>query len=101
MAEGFVGREEEGTLLTLRVSPGARSNSIEGVYGDSALKIKVAAPPVDGKANDEVRRYLATLLDVPRSRLQIIRGLSSREKVVLIRDVAPDAVLNALSSRTA
>lgn len=101
MAEGFVSRKGGGTLLTLRVSPGARSNSIEGAYGDGVLKIKISAPPADGKANDEVRRFLARLLDVPRSRVEIVRGLSGRDKVVLIRDTDPDEVLGALLSRTA
>lgn len=100
MAEGFVSRKGDGTLLTLRVSPGAKSNSVEGAYGEGALKIKISAPPVDGKANEEVRRFLAGTLGVSRSRVEIVRGFTSRDKVVLVRDADPDAVLDALSSRT-
>lgn len=101
MGEGFVGRKREGTLLTLRVSPGAGSSSIEGIYGDKALKIRVAAPPVDGEANEEIRRFLAGMLRVPRARVEIVRGFAGRDKVVLVRDADPDEVLNAVSPRTA
>ena len=72
-------------LLNLRVSPGVGRSSIEGPYGQSALKLKVAAPPVGGKSNAEAERFLAELLGVPRSEVTVLRGASSRDKVVLLR----------------
>ncbi len=92
MSKGFFTPTKDGILLNLRVSTGARRTSIEGPYGEVALKLKVAAPPVDGKANAEVERFLAQSLGVPRSDVALIRGASSRDKVVLVRGAEPDTL---------
>jgi uncharacterized protein (TIGR00251 family) len=83
--KGFLTPARDGILLNLRVSPGAGRNSIEGPYGEHALKLRVAAPPVDGKANAELERFLAGLLGVSRSDVAVIRGSSGRDKVVLVQ----------------
>ena len=85
--KGFLTPAKEGILLNLRVSPGAKRTSIEGPYGENALKLKVASPPVDGRANAEVESFLAKSLGVPGSYVAVIRGTSSRDKVVLVRGV--------------
>ena len=85
--EGFLTPARDGILLNLRVSPGAKRTSIEGPYGENALKLKVASPPVDGKANAEVESFLAESLGIPGSYVAVIRGTSSRDKVVLVRGV--------------
>jgi uncharacterized protein len=85
VSKRFLRTAGEGTLLNLHVSPGAKSTSLEGLYGEGAIKLKVAAPPVGGKANAEVERFLSKLLDVPSSDVKIIRGASSRDKTVLVR----------------
>jgi uncharacterized protein len=51
VSRGPVTAAKGGTLLSLRVSPGAKRTEIEGPYGENAIKLKVAAPPLDGKAN--------------------------------------------------
>ncbi len=84
MSKGPVTSTEEGTRLNLRVSPGAKHTSIAGTYGDRAIRLKVAAPPADGKANAEVERFLASLLGIPRSEVTVTRGASSRDKVVVV-----------------
>ena len=71
------------TRLKLRVSPGARRPGIGGRYGD-AWKVRVAAPPEDGRANDAVLELLAKTLDVPRARLALVSGHSSRDKIVVL-----------------
>lgn len=73
---------------------------MSGNYGEGALKLRVAAPTVDGKANSEVCRYLAKLLGLPRSRVEIVRGAYGRDKVVLIRNVDPDDVRRTLATGT-
>lgn len=73
---------------------------MSGTYGEGSLKLRVAAPPVDGKANSEVCRYLARLLGLSPSRVEVVRGVSGRDKVVLIRDVDPDEVRRGLVSET-
>lgn len=68
--------------MALSVVPGARRSS--HVYEASGLKVRLAAPPVDGKANEELVRYLAQQLDIPRSRIAVVRGLTERRKSVLV-----------------
>ncbi|MCU1235366.1 MAG: hypothetical protein JWP63_3333 [Candidatus Solibacter sp.] len=72
--------------LTVRVHPRARRSEITGQLGD-AWKLSLAAPPVDGKANDECVRFFAEWASVPRSRVRIVMGLTSRTKVVEIDGV--------------
>ena len=59
MSNGFVISRDGGVLARLRVSPGAKSTELEGAYGVGALRLRVAAPPVGGKAKAEVERFLA------------------------------------------
>jgi uncharacterized protein (TIGR00251 family) len=72
--------------LTLRilVQPRASRSEIVGPHGD-ALKVRLAAPPVDGAANEELVRLLAREYKVPKSAIEIVAGLSSRRKTIRIR----------------
>jgi len=72
--------------LTVKVHPRAKRSALCGRLGE-AWKLALAAPPVDGKANDECIRYLAEFAGVPRSRVRIVMGLTSRLKVVEIEGV--------------
>jgi len=69
--------------LTVKVHPRARRSGIAGRFGE-AWKLDLAAPPVDGKANDECVRFFAELANVPRARVRIVTGATSRTKVVEI-----------------
>jgi len=71
----------EGTdlILKVQVQPRARHNELIGIQGD-ALKIRLAAPPVDGKANEQLQRFLADLFALPLTRINLISGASSRNK---------------------
>ncbi|MBD0357521.1 MAG: DUF167 domain-containing protein [Actinomycetota bacterium] len=95
--KGFLTPARDGILLNLRVSPGAKRTSIEGPYGENALKLRVASPPVDGKANAEVESFLAESLGVRGSNVAVIRGTSSRDKVVLVRGVEAATVREILT----
>ena len=90
-----------GVVLALSVVPGASRTELAGLHGD-ALRVRLSAPPVDGKANEALLAWLAEVLDVPRRRLSLLRGVSSRRKQVLV-DVEPACVLawldGALGSR--
>jgi uncharacterized protein (TIGR00251 family) len=70
-------------VLTLHVQPGAKRTEVAGQHGD-ALKIRLAAPPVDGKANAELLRYLADAFGVPLRQVKLVRGDASRRKLVRI-----------------
>ena len=69
--------------LTLHVQPGAARTEVSGTHGD-ALKVRLAAPPVDGKANAELLRFLAEAFGVPRRNVTLLRGELSRAKVVRV-----------------
>jgi uncharacterized protein (TIGR00251 family) len=86
-------------MIKLRVSPGAKCSSIEGAYGEDALRLRVAALPVDGKANAEAERFLAKMLGVPRSEVAVVRGASGRDKAVLVCGAAVGELREALSDQ--
>jgi uncharacterized protein (TIGR00251 family) len=87
---------EEGCALSLSIQPGARKSGFKGAQGD-AMKLAIAAPPVDGAANEALMVFLAEYFDVRRSRIEIIRGQSARSKVVLLRGALARDVLARLS----
>lgn len=69
--------------LELQVQPGAARDEIVGAHGDR-LKVRITAPPVDGRANRHLVDYLAASFGVPRSRVTLLRGTSGRAKTVQI-----------------
>lgn len=78
-------------VLTLHIQPGAKKTEIVGLHGE-ALKIRLAAPPVDGKANAALVAFLAKLCGVSRSDVALISGESARAKRVRIVGVAAEAL---------
>ena len=88
MAAGAWRREDGAALiLALHVQPGAKRTEVAGVHGEGAatrLKVRLAAPPVDGKANAELLRFLADAFGVPLRHVALLRGETSRQKVVRI-----------------
>ncbi len=98
MSRGYSTATRDGILLNLRVSPGAKHSAIGGPYGESAFKLKVAAPPAEGKANAEAERFLAELLGIPRSNVTVVRGASSRDKTVRVRGVGEEDMRKILSA---
>ncbi len=89
----------DGALVRLRVSPNAKTTGLQGPYGDAALKLKVAAPPVDGKANAEVERFVAERTGAAPSDVRVVRGLSGRDKTVFVSGVGAERVREVLTSR--
>jgi uncharacterized protein (TIGR00251 family) len=73
---------EKRLVLQIKVIPKSPRNEIVGYLDDGALKIKVAAPPERGKANDELCRFLARELDVPQRNVSVIQGHTSHQKRV-------------------
>jgi len=71
---------------SVRVHPRARRSAVTGRLGE-AYRLDLAAPPVDGKANEECVRFFAELAGVPRSRVRIVSGLTGRNKVVEVEGI--------------
>ena len=88
-------------VLTLHIQPGARHTEAVGLHGD-ALKIRLAAPPVEGAANTALLKFLAMTFGVPLSQVTLKHGVKSRRKVVEIRQTVsgPDALFKSTSSQT-
>ena len=85
------------TLLSIHVQPRASRNAFTGVY-DKAIKLAITAPPVDGKANAAVLKFLATFLHVKKKNLEISRGLQSRNKSILIAGLNMEDVRNKIEA---
>lgn len=79
----------QGYILKLHIVPGARQTMVAGLHGDR-LKIKVAAPPEKGRANQELLEFLARSLKVPLKDVRLTSGAASRAKVVAVHDISPD-----------
>ena len=87
-----------GSAISVRITPRSNKNEIVSIMDDGVVKIKLTAPPVDGKANDELVKYLAETLNVPKNRVEIVAGQSSRNKLITILDLSPSEVEAILSS---
>jgi uncharacterized protein (TIGR00251 family) len=85
------------TRLMLRVSPGAQRSAVVGRHGE-AWKIRVAAPPVDGRANHSLEAFLSTVLRIGRDQLRIVTGASGRDKVVEVAGRDADEVDRLLAA---
>ena len=87
-------RNADVVTLTLHVQPGAKRSEIAGLHGE-ALKIRLAAPPIEGRANEALLKYIAGLFDVPLRQVELRQGGQSRHKVVAIvgSKVEPESLL--------
>ncbi len=84
--------------LVVHVVPRASATEVAGRHGD-AIRIRIAAPPADGAANDELCRFLAERLSVPRRAVAITHGAGGRRKILTIEGVATDAAKRMLLER--
>lgn len=86
-----------GVRLAVQITPNAKKTEVIGVL-DDALKLKLQAQPIEGKANEALVRYLAEVLAVPRSAVTITHGHTSKRKLVEVqsRNLTVDVVANAL-----
>jgi hypothetical protein len=94
-------RESKGRVtFTVRVQPRASRNEITGEW-EGALRVRLTAPPVDDKANEELVRFLAARLNVPLGAVRITRGQRGRSKLVEVRGVTPVHVRGLVGSQPA
>jgi uncharacterized protein (TIGR00251 family) len=78
---------QHGSALPIRVTPRASRNEIVEVLSDNTIKIRLTAPPIEGKANEALIDFLSDLLDVPKSSIEIVAGSTGRDKLVSIIDM--------------
>ncbi len=79
--------DKKGATLALRITPRASKNEITEILSDGTVKIRLSAPPVEGKANEALLKFLAETLDVPVSHLEIVSGAGGRNKLVSVIDM--------------
>lgn len=89
-------RDGDDVILDLHIQPGAKKTEVVGPHGD-ALKIRLAAPPVDGKANAALLAFLAAKLGVGKAAVGLVSGQASRAKRVRIAGLTPDQTCKGLS----
>ena len=94
----FVQQNSDHFLLHVKVTPNSSATKISGKFLDEKnqeyLKINLAAVPTDGKANDALIKFLSKFLKIPKSKIEILRGETSRIKVVKIFGEADEGKLN-------
>jgi uncharacterized protein (TIGR00251 family) len=85
----FLRETAEGVYLSVKLQPRASRNQIQGIHGNE-LKIAVTAPPVDSAANTALTEFLADHLNLTRSSIQLVRGQTSRHKMIFIAGIRAD-----------
>jgi uncharacterized protein (TIGR00251 family) len=85
----------KGIILPVRAVPRASKNEIRGIHGE-ALKVRLQAPPVEGKANQALIRFLSEALAVPRSQITIASGETGRNKTVLITGLSKPELIRKI-----
>ena len=83
---------KKGSALAIRVTPRASRNEIVEILSDGTIRIRLTAPPADGKANQALVQFLAEVLDIPVSRIEIVAGFTGRDKLVSILDMDAEMV---------
>jgi len=80
--------------LTLHIQPGAKRTEVAGLHGE-ALKIRLAAPPIEGRANEALLKFIAESFDVPLRQVELKQGGQSRHKVLAVTGsrVSPESLL--------
>jgi uncharacterized protein (TIGR00251 family) len=95
MSAPFLTETKDGVCLAIKLQPRASRQQIGGLHG-SELKVSVTAPPVDSAANQALVEFIAELLDLPRSKVELVRGQTSRHKTILLRSVSSAVVLEKI-----
>ena len=87
---------KKGAALAVRVTPRASKNKVTELLEDGTVKVHIAAPPVDEEANMELLKFLADVLGVPKSRLDIVAGVTGRDKLIAVLDMDAETVHNRI-----
>src|SRR5450759_5220684 len=83
---------KKGAALAVRVTPRASKNEIVDILSDGTVKIHLTAPPVEGKANAALLKFLSKVLDVSQKRLELVAGAGGRDKLISVSDMDADTL---------
>ncbi len=87
---------KKGAALAVRVTPRASRDEIVAIQSDGTVKIHITAPAHEGKANEELIKFLAEILGVPKSRIDIVAGANGRDKLISVLDMDAQEVHNRI-----
>jgi uncharacterized protein len=91
----IISEKTDGCLLKCWIQPRSSRSTIVGIH-DNSLKIALTSPPVDGKANKELLKFLAKYFKLPKSSIQLVAGESSRNKTILLSGLDKDNIIQKL-----
>jgi uncharacterized protein len=83
---------KKGAALAVRVTPRASKNEIVEILSDGTVKVHLTAPPVEGKANVALLKFLANVLDIPMKQLEVVAGATGRDKLISVIDMDADTL---------
>ena len=95
-AKGWYEVTAEGVVVSVKAVPRSSTAGIDGLYGDEALKVRIKAAPVEGKANKELTETLARIFGIPKSASEIKGGATSKHKRILLRGLTAASFQAAL-----
>jgi len=87
MNQSWVHQSGKGVIITVQVVPRAAKDAVQGLHGD-ALKIRLHAPPVDGKANEALISFLSEKFNIPKSNIALKSGLNQRRKIIAVNGIS-------------
>ncbi len=90
---------KENVLLRIRVQPNSQKNQVVGILSDGRIKIKLQAPPLDGKANKALIRYLHQIFNIPETRFDLVQGEHNRDKVISLQGLSESEVNQILQAQ--
>ena len=83
---------KSGSALAVRITPRASRNEIHEILDDGTIKIRITAAPVDGQANSALIDFLSSVLNVPKSKLEIVAGQTGRDKIIAVEGLTSKEV---------
>lgn len=89
----------EKTVLKVKLTPRSSRNEVVGFMKDGTLKLKLTAPPVEGQANQAVKKFLAGILNIPNGKIEIISGKTSHNKLISIVGIKQEDVNSLLQKQ--
>jgi uncharacterized protein (TIGR00251 family) len=87
-----------GSAISVRVISRASINQISEILEDGTIKVKIAAPPVEGKANSTLIKFLADVFEIPQSNLEIVAGVKGKNKLISIYNLTADEVQEKINN---
>jgi len=92
---------QKGAALAIRVTPRSSKNEITEIMNDGTIRVRLTAPPVEGKANEALVAFLAEVLDIPKSKIEIVAGETGRDKLVSVLGMDAESVHSKILNRLA